>query len=160
MKRVMTFVSAIIGTVLLSISALIAIVDFSTTMEALRHSSLYYVNIPDVIMSTWNFLLVIPTLILNALAISTFRCTHEQYARRRKTLIATAVMDFVWAFGMVLSFILISITAFEMLLFLAFIALGVLVLVDMNAEHDRLDKLAQQNAPTATDVEVTEREQQ
>ena len=142
----MTFVASLIGTVLLSIYALVALVSFTSTMEALRAS--YYVEVWEIINSIWSFVVVIPALIFNALAITAFRCSHEQYQKKRPILITAAVFDFVWALGLTIGFIAISITAFEMLMFLAFVAVGVLIIIDFSQEEKRLQKLANTAQPT------------
>ena len=159
MKRVMTLVAAILGTVLTSVYTLISLIDFATTMEAIRAGA--YVQTAVAINSVWSFVMAVPAVVLNALSITAFRCTHEQYLKRRPILIAATVFNFVWALGLVIGFVAISISAFEILLFLAFVATGVLTLVDFSQENNRLEKAARlAEAATVTEAAPAEETEQ
>ena len=153
MKRVMTLVAAIIGTSFLGICALVWLFEFSFIMEAIRVGE-YYGNVWTAIDSVWGFVAAVPAVIFNALAITAFKCSHENYLKKRSIVITAAAFDFLWALGLLIGFIVVSIDPMLVLMFLAFIAVGVLMLIDMKLENARLAKLdatvteaAPENAP-------------
>lgn len=99
----------------------------------------------------------VAALIFNAIAITGFSCSPEKYAKKRGLLIAAAVLNFVLAILLLIS-LCTAFTAMVLVVFLASLAAGVLLIVDICLESKRVANATPVNAEPAN-TETVEPEQ-
>lgn len=137
MKRIMTFVGALIGTVFTAIYSLIMLIGITAIFEMLSDLD----GAPGTgLIAVVSLLLVIAgvlALVFNAIAIGAFNCSAEKYVKKRSLLICAVVFNFLLAALLLISMIG-NFTAFALIVFLASIAAGILIIVDFGFEDKRI----------------------
>ncbi|MCM1289454.1 MAG: hypothetical protein NC132_02230 [Corallococcus sp.] len=144
MKRIMTLVGAIIGVVFDAIFSLIMLIGIAAILELLGgEAGATLVAIVGILETA----LGVVALVFNAIAISGFACTHEKYAKKRGLLITAVVFNFVLAMLLLIS-LCTSFTALILFVFLASVAAGVLLIVDVCMESKRVAKVEAEKSET------------
>ena len=147
MKRIMTLVGSIIGTVFDGIFSLIMLIGITAILDILGSA------MGGTFVAVIGLLLLalgVVGLVFNILMITLFTCNHEKYVKKRSIVITAAVMNFVLA---LFAFITICTTfnGFYFMWFLASVAAGVLIIVDLCMESKRVAQLQPAEQPAANE---------
>ena len=137
MKRVMTLVGGIIGTVVDAIYSFVALLEGALLLELLGAAGVPGASI-FAIVGLLIIAIVVTALVLNAISISGFTCSAEKFAKKRGVIITAVVFNFLLAFLLILSTMTGGVTFFTALVILTSIATGVLFIVDLCLEKSVL----------------------
>ena len=157
MKRIMTLVGAIVATVFHALFSLILLLGLALVIEALKVIDGEFLGAFVAIIMLVLTAVGIVTLIFTAIAMSAFSCDHEKYTKKRGLLLTAVVLNFVVA---VFAFIVLctNFSATYLLWFLASVAGGTLILVDICLEGKRVAKLQAEQQASEQPAEQTENE--
>lgn len=142
MKRIMTLVGGIIGTVFTAIFSLIMLIGITAILAILFDlGSGSMISALFALIGLLEIALGIVALVLNAMCIGKFSYTHEKYVAKRGLIITAIVFNFLLALLLIIS-LATQFSALTMFVFLACLATGVLYIVDMSLEKKRVAKAA------------------
>ena len=136
MKRILTLLAGIVGTVFQAIWSLLMLIGIAAIFEILSGADVEGTGLLAII-ALLEIALGVVALVLNAVSITGFSCTAEKYSKKKGLIITATVFNFLLALLLLIS-TFSSPNAINILVMIASVVAGVLYIVDMCLEKKRL----------------------
>lgn len=152
MKRPMTLTGGILGTVMQAIYTCYSLFALTLVIDLISSSSGATGATTAIVIMLLDLALAVTTLVLNALCITTWNKSPEQYRKKRGLLIATVVFNFIFDILSIISMVMNGqVAVLSVIIIIALIATNVLILVDLGLESKRVARLSENGVVSEND---------